>query len=40
MSTDSSNNDPFVSVVIPCFNEAGNIQELYEQLKPVITEYS
>ena len=40
MSTDSSNNDLFVSVVIPCFNEAGNVQELYEQLKPVITEYS
>jgi dolichol-phosphate mannosyltransferase len=40
VSNGTSNNDPFVSIVIPCFNEAGNIQALYDELCPVIAEYS
>lgn len=27
---------PLVSIVIPCFNEAGNITELYAQLTPIL----
>lgn len=32
-------NDGFLaSIVIPCYNEAGNIEELYTQLKPILGE--
>lgn len=40
MSNAPLTQNPFVSVVIPCFNEAGNIQALYDQLIPVLTSYS
>mgnify|MGYP003652870249 FL=1 len=39
MSTEVSNTDPFISVVVPCYNEAGNIQALYDQLAPVLATY-
>jgi dolichol-phosphate mannosyltransferase len=29
---------PLVSIVIPCYNEAGNIDELYAQLEPVLAD--
>ncbi len=28
-----------ISVVVPCFNEAGNVRELYSQLQPILAEY-
>lgn len=34
-----SNKDPFISVVVPCFNEAGNIEALYAQLWPVLSAF-
>lgn len=40
MSEELSSRDPFVSAVVPCFNEAGNIQELYDQLQPVLASYT
>ena len=40
MSESQSNQDPFVSVVVPCFNEAGNIQALYDLLHPVLQEHT
>ena len=39
MSDELSNKTPFVSVVIPCFNEAGNIRVLYDQLAPILASY-
>ena len=39
MSTEVSNTDPFISVVVPCYNEVGNIQALYDQLAPVLATY-
>lgn len=39
MSGMLSNKDPFISVVVPCYNEAGNIQALYGQLKTVLEEF-
>jgi glycosyltransferase involved in cell wall biosynthesis len=39
MSEELLNKDQFVSVVVPCYNEAGNIQALYDQLAPVLASY-
>lgn len=39
MSQDISNVDLFVSVVVPCFNEAKNIEALHAQLKPVLSAF-
>lgn len=39
MNEAHSKKDSFVSVVVPCFNESGNIAALYEQLKPVLIEF-
>lgn len=39
MSGAVSNKDPFISVVVPCFNEAGNIEALYVQLSPVLSTF-
>ena len=40
MSNAPSHTDPFVSIVVPCFNESGNIQALYNLLCPVMAEYT
>ena len=40
MSNAPSHTDPFVSIVVPYFNESGNIQALYNLLCPVMAEYT
>ncbi len=36
----SSTSSPYVSVVVPCFNEEGNIPVLYQRLKEVLAPYA